>query len=130
MYALTTKNAQIISSLDVCKTPSPSGVVPVPYPNIGLTAQGAPAAMKVFIAGMPALNKRSKCAPSSGDEAGVAGGVVSSTIKGPVAFVASSLKVKIQGAPAVRQNDATTHNQKNAMGQAAAPCQTKVRIRS
>ncbi|MFW5836902.1 MAG: DUF4150 domain-containing protein [Desulfovibrionaceae bacterium] len=130
MFALCTKNAQIVSQLDVCKTPSPSGVTPVTYPNIGMTAQGNPPASKVRIAGMPALNKKSQCAPSSGDEAGTAGGVVSSVIKGPVAFAAGSLKVKIQGSPAVRQNDATTHNQKNAAGQAAAPCQTKVKINS
>lgn len=130
MYALTTKNTQIVSNLDVCKTPSPSGITPVAYPNIGMTAQANPAALKVLIAGMPALNRKSQCAPSSGDEAGTAGGVVSSTVKGPVAFSAGSMKVTLQGSPAVRQNDAATHNQNNASGQAAAPSQVKVRIKS
>lgn len=130
MFALTTKNTQIISSLDVCKTPVPNGLVTVPYPNIGMTAQGNPAATKVFIAGMPALTRKSKCMPSSGDEPGSAGGVAASTIKGQVAFVASSLKVKIQGSPSVRLNDATTHNNRNAAGQPAAPSQTKVKVKS
>ncbi len=130
MYACTTKNAQILSNADVCKTPSPGGPVPVPYPNVGQTAQANPASTKVRIAGMPALNKKSRCQPSTGDEAGSAGGMVSSAIKGPVAFTAGSLKVKIQGSPAVRMNDPTTHNNNNAVGQVVAPSQNKVRIKS
>ncbi len=128
MFACTTKNTQIMSNLDVCKTPAPNGTVPVPYTNIGFTAQGAPVAMKVRIVGLPALNKKSKCAPSTGDEPGAPGGVRSSTIKGPVQFLTASTKVKLQGSPAVRQNDTTKHNQGNAVGSASFPCQSKVRI--
>jgi len=130
MYAVTKASGQMVSSLDVCKTPAPSGTVTVPYPNVGSPPLGLPAAAKVLIGGMPALNRNSKCVPSSGDEGGTLGGVASGVFKGEAGFVGSSLKVVIQGAPAVRLNDATLHNQNNAAGSVAAPSQTVVQILS
>lgn len=131
MFACNTGSGQLMSNLDVCKTPTPPGApVPVPYTNIGLTAQCMPAATKVLIAGMPGLNKNAQCVPSSGDEPGVAGGAVSSLIKGPVTFTTSSLKVMVQGSPAVRMNDLTMHNQNNAPGRVSLVGQFKVMINS
>lgn len=128
MFACTTKSTQIQSNLDVCKTPSPNGLVPVPYTNIGFTSQCVNPSIKVKIVGMPALNKKSKCLPSAGDEPGSAGGLRSSVIKGQITFASASKKVKIQGSPAVRNTDGTKHNQANAEGNVSMPSQSKVTI--
>lgn len=132
MFALTTGSGQLLGTPDVCKTPAPppAGTVPVPYPNTAPSSLGMPQATKVLIGGMPGLNRNAKCAPSSGDEPGALGGVASGIIKGPASFVASSLKVMVQGAPAVRLSDATTHNNNNIPGFVVAPSQTKVLILS
>lgn len=129
MYACNTKATPVSCPLDVCKTPAPNGAVPVPYPNVAFTAQGKPVANKVRIAGFPALNKKTRLMVSTGDEPGVVGGARSSTIKGAVVFTSGSRKVRIQGSPAVRHNDTTSHNNKNGRGQASVPCQLKVLIR-
>ena len=56
---------------DVCKTPSPGGPVPVPYPNIAnsITLSGGTTTVKGDKA--MAANKGSKFALSNGDNAGV-----------------------------------------------------------
>lgn len=131
MFAVTTNSGQLMCpGLDVCKLPTPGGPVPTPYPNTAPPALGQPTTTKVLIGGMPALHRNSKCTPSSGDEPGVAGGVASSMIKGPVGFVTSSTKVMLQGTPAVRLSDTTTHNNNNAAGSVAMPSQNKVMIMS
>lgn len=130
MFAVTTNAGQIAADLDVCLTPTPGGTVPAVYPNTATPAQGRPKAQKLLIAGMPALHQNSACAPSSGNESGVSGGVVSSAVKGPAAFSTGSSKVMIEGSPAVRLNDATTQNGGNAVGQVRQPSQGKVMILS
>jgi len=130
MFAVTTDSGQLHSSLDVCNTESPAGPVPAVYANHASPALGMPRAEKVLIAGMPALHKNSKCLPSSGDEAGTGGGVMSATSKGAVIFTTASSKVMIEGSPAVRLNDSTSHNNHNAAGQVSMPGQTKIMIQS
>jgi len=43
---------------DVCKTPSPVGPIPIPYPNMatGMTANPATACKKIYLSCMPAHN--------------------------------------------------------------------------
>ena len=53
---------------------------------------------------------------STGDEAGSAGGVVSSKTKGKAEFILYSFDVKIEGKNACRMGDTMTHNDKNAVG--------------
>jgi uncharacterized Zn-binding protein involved in type VI secretion len=91
---------------------------------------GMPTTMKVLMCGMPALTKASKISISSGDEAGVAGGVVSGKMMGPAEFVLGSLVVKLEGNPAVRLGDPTKHNDGNAIGSVLAPSQAVVMIMS
>ena len=129
MYACNTKPTPVTCALDVCKTPTSGPPVPVPYPNIGFTAHGKPVACKVRIGGFPALTKKTRLVTSTGDEPGVVGGIKSASIKGTVAFTSGSKKVFIQGSPAVRQNDATKHNNDNGRGVASTPCQFKVLIK-
>jgi uncharacterized Zn-binding protein involved in type VI secretion len=101
---------------DVCKTPSPGGPVPVPYPNIGKSSDTAKGSKKVKIQGSPTMLKGSNYKTSTGDEAGSAGGVVSSKTKGKCEFILYSFDVKIEGKNVCRMGDMLTHNQKNTVG--------------
>lgn len=116
---------------DVCKTPSPNGTVPVPYPNFVAPQVGNPASKKVLIAGSPACTKATKFQPSNGDQGGTAGGgVVSSKIMGKAEIILASFRVKIEGKPAAFQGNPTTHNDNNTAGSVAVCGQFKVIIGS
>ena len=63
---------------DVCKTPTPGGPVPIPYPNIAMSSDLMKGTTTVKAdGGMMCANYGSEFFKSTGDEAGVAGGVVS-----------------------------------------------------
>jgi Domain of unknown function (DUF4150) len=96
---------------DVCKTPSPAGPVPVPYPNTAMSSDLASGSTSVKIAGNPVALADSNIKMSTGDEAGSAGGgVVSSKIKGKVTWLLYSMDVKFEGKGVVRFLDSTMHN--------------------
>lgn len=102
---------------DVCKTPTPAGPVPIPYPNMGKSADttGGPSTVKTD-AQMPMV-KGAKYAMSTGDEAGSAGGgVVSNSVKGPAEFMLYSFDVKFEGKNVCRLGDPMFHNKKNILG--------------
>lgn len=131
MFAVTKQSGQCMGMPDVCKTPAPpAGPIPVPYPNIAMPMMGNPVTQKVMIVGMPALTKASSISLSSGDEPGVAGGVVSSKAMGEMKFSMGSMVVKFEGNPAVRLSDPTQHNGGNAIGAVLAPSQSVVMVMS
>lgn len=131
MFAVTKQGGQCMGMPDVCKTPAPPAPpVPIPYPNMAMPPMGNPATTKVLIGGMPALTKASKITLSSGDEPGVAGGVVSGKNMGPAEFVLSSMVVMLEGNPAVRLGDMTKHNDGNIVGSVLAPGQVIVMVMS
>lgn len=101
---------------DVCKTPTPGGPIPIPYPNIGKSADttGGPPTVKVDGA-MPMV-KGAKYMMTTGDEAGSAGGVISGVIKGEAEFMMYSFDVKYEGKNVCRLGDPLFHNKKNIMG--------------
>src|SRR4051812_18511677 len=72
---------------DVCKTPSPAGPIPIPYPNIGKSADASAGPTTVTTDGQMPMTKDAKYMMSSGDEAGSAMGVLSNKIKGPCEFM-------------------------------------------
>lgn len=83
---------------DVCKTPAPpAGPIPIPYPNIAMSTDTDKGSEKVKIDGCPVMLDGSNFKTSTGDEAGSAGGVVSSKTKGKAEFVNFSFDVKIEG---------------------------------
>src|SRR5882724_12641504 len=82
---------------DVCKTPTPAGPVPIPYPNIGMVPQATKVSTKVKIVGMDAVIENSEIPMSQGDEAGTAGGVVSGKNMDKIVFKKGSAKVTIEG---------------------------------
>ena len=99
---------------DVCKTPSPAGPVPIPYPNIAKSSDTAAGTTTVKCDGNPICVKDSNFAMSTGDEAGSAGGgVVSNKIKGKAEFVNFSFDVKAEGKNVARALDPMLHNDKN-----------------
>lgn len=100
---------------DVCKTPSPGGPVPVPYPNVALSSDLANGSTTVKADGgnMIAI-KGSEFSRSTGDEAGTAGGVKSNTFAKEATWLTYSFDVKIDGANACRLSDKMLHNHQNA----------------
>lgn len=98
---------------DVCKTPSPAGPIPIPYPNIAMSSDTASGTSTVKCDGNPVCVKDSNFKMSTGDEAGSAGGVVSSKFKGKAEFVNFSFDVKFEGKSVARALDLMLHNDKN-----------------
>ena len=99
---------------DVCKTPSPGGPIPIPYPNIAKSSDTAAGASTVKCDGNPTCVKDSNFSMSTGDEAGTAGGgVASNKIKGKAEFVNVSFDVKFEGKGVARAFDPMLHNDKN-----------------
>lgn len=102
---------------DVCKTPSPGGPVPIPYPVImslssdltdGTTTVKADGGNSCAIKG----SQFSRC---SGDEAGTAGGVVSSTNMKEATWIIYSFDVKMDGKNACRLTDKMKMNHGNTV---------------
>ena len=99
---------------DVCKTPTPGGPVPIPYPNVAQSSDTDKGTKKVSVAGNPVCVKDSNFKTSTGDEAGTAGGgVASSKTKGKAEFVNFSFDVKFEGKNVARAFDLMLHNDKN-----------------
>lgn len=135
MFPVTTKMGGVSNAMpDVCKTPAPPAPpVPIPYPNIASFTQANPGttSLKTKILNQPVVNKDTQVMMTSGDEAGVAGGVSSGMIKGPAKAVKFSMKVKVEGKPVVFQTCTIGQNGASANAPAgihSAPSQTKVLV--
>jgi len=119
---------------DTCKTPTPSGPVPMPYPNTALLEQSIvpTMAMSVKIVGFYAATVQTQISMSSGDEAGSMGGVVSNMVVGPCQFKLGSETVKMEGQAAayfgslVGQNN--TSNANVPVGSQISPSQVSVTV--
>jgi hypothetical protein len=101
---------------DVCKTPSPAGPIPIPYPNIAMASDTSDGPTKVKTDGEMPMTKGAKYSKSSGDEAGTAGGVVSSVNMKEAEFMMYSFDVKFEGKNVCRLGDPLFHNKKNIVG--------------
>lgn len=101
---------------DVCKTPSPGGPVPIPYPNISqsITLDKGTTTVKAD-GGMMIANKGSEFSLSNGDNAGVAGGVKSSTFMKESTWILYSFDVKMDGKNACRLTDKKFQNHENTV---------------
>src|SRR5690349_10963491 len=99
---------------DVCKTPTPGGPVPMPYPNVAKSSDTDSATSTVLCDGNPTCVKDSNFSTSTGDEAGTAGGgVASNKTKGKAEFVNFSFDVTFEGKSVARAMDPMLHNDKN-----------------
>jgi hypothetical protein len=107
-------NGVTIAFPDVCKTPTPAGPVPIPYPNVAKSSDTAKGTKKVKCDSNSVCVKDSNFKMSVGDEPGSAGGgVISSKIKGKAEFVNFSFDVKFEGKNVERAFDLMLHNDKN-----------------
>jgi len=101
---------------DVCKTPVGPSIVPIPYPNIGQSADTSKGAKSVKVDGQMPMVKGAVYSTSTGDEAGTAKGVVSGKTKGECEFMMYSFDVKFEGKNVCRLGDPLWHNKKNIVG--------------
>ena len=101
---------------DVCKTPVGPSIVPIPYPNIGQSSDTSKGPKTIKTDGQMPMVKGAQYSTSSGDEAGTAKGVASSTNKDVCEFMMYSFDVKFEGKNVCRLGDPLFHNKKNIMG--------------
>jgi len=100
---------------DVCKTPSPGGPVPVPYPNISQSSSLSDGSTTVKADGEVICIKGCQLSRSNGDEAGTIGGVKSNMNMKEAKFILYSMDVKIEGKNACRLSDKLTCNHENTV---------------
>jgi hypothetical protein len=101
---------------DVCNTPTPAGPVPIPYPNMGKSADTTSGPTSVTTDGQMPMTQDAKYMMSTGDEAGSALGVMSGKIKGTCEYMIYSFDVQFEGKNVCRLGDPLFHNDKNGMG--------------
>lgn len=102
---------------DVCKTPSPGGPVPVPYPVIVSMSSDLSKGTKTVLVdgGNSAAVKGSEFSRCTGDEPGTAGGVKSSTNMKEATWLLFSFDVKMEGKNACRLSDKMQMNHGNTV---------------
>jgi len=115
-------NAVSIATIpDVCKTPTPGGPVPIPYPNISQSSTLDKGTTTVKAdGGMMIANKGSEFSLSNGDEPGTIGGVKSNTFIKESTWILYSFDVKIEGKNACRLSDKKFQNHENTVDLAGA----------
>ena len=99
---------------DVCKTPSPGGPVPLPYPNIAQIITLSNGTTTVKSDKIMAAIKGSEFSISNGDQAGTVGGVKSNVFMKEATWILYSFDVKLNGKNACRLTDKMFHNHENA----------------
>jgi len=100
---------------DVCKTPSPGGPVPLPYPNIADQSSLTDGTTTVTAKGQMIAVKGSHYGRSNGDEPGTAGGVKSDVNMKATDWITYSFDVKMDGENACRHTDKKFHNNQNTV---------------
>jgi hypothetical protein len=130
MFMLTMGAGMNFGFPDVCNTPTPVGPVPIPYPNIAMSATTDPAAYTVLTDAMPSLNQMSEGLVSVGDEVGTLLGVADGDISGGTTYFVGCITIFVEGAPAQRLTSVTGQNAMgkapNAPGTCVCPSQTTV----
>jgi len=107
----------VLTTIDPCY--DANGTV-VDYVNIAKTDDAANCSTRVTVDGFPLCHKQSYFAKSTGDEAGVGGGVRSGTSQGIAEFITASPTIFVDGIAVVREADLMVSNNRNT---AAAPLQ-------
>jgi uncharacterized protein DUF4150 len=106
---------------DVCKTPSPGGPVPLPYPNIARSSDLAKGTTTVSAdGGQMCANYGSEFSVSTGDEPGTLGGVKSGMQEKQATWLTYSFDVKLEGKGASRLSDKMLHNAELSMPPASS----------
>lgn len=126
MFANSQGGGQDMGFPDVCLTPTPPIVTPIPYPNIAMGPTATGAVYTVLISAMPAHNMGTQAPMTNGDNAGVASGVASGMVMGPARHLTGSFTVLMGGMPATKLTSMSLQNSTNCPGCRIAPSQTKV----
>jgi hypothetical protein len=100
---------------DICKTPTPGGPIPIPYPNIAQSITLSDGTTTVKGDKVMAANKGSKFSLSNGDNAGTVGGVKSNVFMKEATWILYSFDVKMDGKNACRLTDPMYHNHENTV---------------
>jgi len=100
---------------DVCKTPSPGGPVPIPYPNFSFSSDLKNGSKKVTGEKDMIAVRGSEFSRSTGDEPGTVGGIKSGTNMKEAKWLTYSLDVKIERKNACRLTDKMTMNHGNTV---------------
>ncbi len=104
---------------DVCNTPSPTGPIPIPYPNIAMSSDLVQGTTTITAdGGNMCANYGSEFSKSTGDEAGNLGGVASGTFIMEATWITFSFDVKLEGKGACRLTDKMFHNHQNTVNMA------------
>jgi hypothetical protein len=128
MFANNSMGVLNVAFPDVCKVPTPAGLVPAPLVNVASSLAHVPVQVRVLFGPGFAENLLTTGTISNGDEAGVGLGVVSHTIMGPDRPVTASFRVFVGGIPATRLTTVTAQNglPPNAAGASLTPAQFRV----
>ena len=102
---------QSIAGPDMCKTPTPAGPQPLPYPNKAASSDAADTTTTVKVDQNGIMVEGSNFSTSTGDEAGTAGGGITSNVtKGKAEFSNFSSDVKADGKAVARLSDPMQQN--------------------
>jgi len=100
----------VVTSPDICLTPVGNALLPIPYVNVANSADTAQGSSTVSMDGNPVMIKTSLFSTSSGNEAGMIGGISSGVTQGKAKFVTTSNDVLVEGQPIARRNDLMVSN--------------------
>lgn len=130
MFAATQMMGTGMAFPDVCLTPAPPAPspIPIPYPNIAMLPMGVGFVATVLFMCAPAHNQGTSVPQSNGDNAGVAMGVASGTVMGPMRYTLCANTCLIHGMPAARLTSMTIQNSTNIPGAVIVPSQPLVMI--
>ena len=130
MFAKTQMGGMDFAFPDVCLTPVPPVIVPIPYPNISVPTMAIPSQVKVLTLAMPNHNLMTVTPMTNGDNAGVNMNPISGMVMGPSKHLMGSVKTFIGGMPATMMLRPTGQNgmSPGAFGSALVPSQVKLMI--
>ena len=111
---------------DVCLTPVPPAVVPIPYPNFALGPVCIPSQYTVFVTAMPSFNMMSVHPTTLGDNVGVSMGVASGMVMGTNTQIMGSTNLFYGVAPTTKMLNPSLQNVSNMVGMCLSPAQVKV----
>ena len=133
MFPMSTIEGGVCFAMpDTCKVPAPPAPpVPTPFPNTAQVMSATKTSKKVLVRNKDAVVEQAEIPSSLGDQAGVAGGVVSGAFGQKVTFKKGSSKVVVEGKGAAYMGCTTGHNGANPnapAGMQIAPSQSVVLI--
>src|SRR5690242_17242250 len=110
MFANCQMGGQDMGFPDVCLTPTPPVVTPLPYPNIAMGPTAVGFVPNILISAMPAHNMSTSIPLTNGDNAGVSTGVASGTVMGPARHLTGSFTVLMGGMPVTKLTSMSLQN--------------------